>query len=454
VTIDPDRLEGLLEVPARFVDITIQEIETTNLVLKDGDLREVSTGTTSGFGVRVLGKIWGFVSSNNPEGIREKVEKAARLAGQGEREIGFDPAPPVEDRVEVKPRVDPAHVDLLDKKALLRRCEELAMGHDGIKSTSFSYSEHLVRTIYMNSEGTRIESCYPRVFFSAVAFAREGDQLQAGFERLGATGGWEAVAGAEEATRQAVERGLRLLGARGAPSGEYQVILDPKLAGVFIHEALGHAAEADHVLQDESVLKGRLGEAIASEEVTVYDDPTLEGSFGFYHYDAEGTRGVKTALIERGRLVGFLHSRETASEMGLANTGNARAQGYAYQPLVRMSNTYFARGDSSLEEMVEDIREGIYLLGSKGGEVDTARGVFQFAAEEGFLIRKGEIKGPIRDVSLSGETLEILKKVEAVGRDRDLSVGFCGKASQGVPVGDGGPHIMTRATVGGAGHGD
>ena len=130
-------------------------------------------------------------------------------------------------------------------------------------------------------------------------------------------------------------------------------------------------------------------------------------------------------------------------------TGNARAQSFNHPPVVRMSNTYLAQRDFGFDEMLEGIKYGVYLKGSKGGEVDTARGVFQFSAEEGFLIENGELGAGVKDVSLSGETLEILKNIDAVGSDFGTSIGFCGKASQVVPVGDGGPHARTIATVGG-----
>ncbi|MFQ5888120.1 MAG: TldD/PmbA family protein, partial [Candidatus Hydrothermarchaeales archaeon] len=276
-------------------------------------------------------------------------------------------------------------------------------------------------------------------------------KVQFGSERLGGTGGMEAIADCERSARVAAEKAIRLLTADEPPSGNFDVVLDPHLTGVFIHEALGHAAEADHILQDESILKGKLGEEIASNLVTVYDDSTLDGSFGFYSYDSEGIKGEKTTLIEEGILKSYLHSRETSSRLDQKNTGNARAQSFGHQPIVRMSNTYIKPGDHDFEELFDGIKRGIYLKGSKGGEVDTARGVFQFSAEEGFLIEKGEVTRAIKDVALSGETLEILRRISALGKDFDLSIGFCGKAGQAVPVGDGGPHIRTFATVGGAG---
>jgi TldD protein len=451
--LDTRDIGKVLDIKARFVDVTLQENRLTRIMLKDGTLKEVTTGTTYGAGARVLGKVWGFASSNDPSHVLGMAEKALKTARGGNNDISFAPMEAVEDRIFVKAKKDPQDVDISEKIKLLRSCEEGAREVPGIASTTFSYIDSRVETLYMNSEGSRIETSYPKVFLSAAAFAKDNGKLQVGFERLGATGGFEAMTGARDKAREASERANRLLHATKAPSGSFKVVLDPLLTGVFIHEALGHAVEADHILQDESILKGQEGARIASDMVTICDDPTLEGSFGFYFYDSEGVKGRKKTLVEGGVLKGFLHSRETASAMGSEPTGNARGQGYNHQPVVRMSNTYLEPGDHSFTEMIEDIKDGVYLKGSKGGEVDTIRGVFQFSAEEGFLIRNGELADPIDDVALSGETLAILKDVDAVGRDFGVHVGFCGKASQTVPVGDGGPHLRTVAAVGGTGLG-
>jgi len=197
-------------------------------------------------------------------------------------------------------------------------------------------------------------------------------------------------------------------------------------------------------------LKSEMGRKIGSELVTIFDDPTILGAFGSFPYDDEGVKARKKMLIERGILTGFLNSRETAGEMNTEPNGSARAQSAGSPPLVRMSNTLIGNGELSFEELIEDIAHGVYLKGTRGGQVDTAKGMFQFNAAEGYLIEKGNLTYPLRDVSLSGSTLDTLNNIDALANDFKLgSPGFCGKG-QLVPVCDGGPHVRIRdAVVGG-----
>ncbi len=451
--IDPDKLQKVFDISARFIDITLISSTVNSITLKDGVARDITSGRNIGVGIRVLENTWGFASStrvNDIGDILDIVKKTQKIAKNGKR-IKFNSKDAVEDRVRTESKIDPADVDIKEKMEMLHTAEAATGDFNEVVSTSFSYADSTQDIYYQNMEGTRIESRYNKISIYTSVFAKKDGRIQVGMERLGGTGGFEIIKDTEELAIEASKKAIRLLDAGDAPSGNFRVVLDPKLTGVFIHEALGHAAEADHIIQGESILQGKLGEKIASDIVTVYDDPTLKGSFGFYHYDSEGIKGKKTSIIKDGILKTYLHSRETSSVLDMGGAGNARAQGFNYQPVVRMSNTYLEPGKSSFEEMIEDIKEGVYLRGSKGGEVDPARGVFQFSAEEGFLIKGGEIKEQVRDVAMSGETLRILKDIDMVGDDFDVHIGYCGKASQLVPVGDGGPHIRTYATVGGTG---
>ncbi|MFQ6136119.1 MAG: TldD/PmbA family protein [Candidatus Hydrothermarchaeales archaeon] len=443
-------LKKVLELPARFIDITLQTSKITSILVKDGVAKDISSGEVFGIGVRVLGKRWGFASSNSRDNIYEMAEQAYKIARRGDEEIEFTTMGGAKDEVAIKPKIDPEDVSIEEKREIVGRAEREVKDYAEVVSSSFSYFDSKIKIDYVNSEGADIQLKDTKVALFSSAFAKKDDKVQFGSERIGGTGGLELIADCENSARKAAEKAIRLLSAKEAPSGNFDVVLDPKLTGVFIHEALGHATEADHVIQGESILEGKLGKEIASNLVTVYDEPTLQGSFGFYFYDSEGVEGGKTTLIEDGVLRSYLHSRETSSKLNQENTGNARSQSYSHQPIVRMSNTYLKPGEYDFEEILEGIKYGVYLKGSKGGEVDTARGIFQFSAEEGFLIENGEVTTPVKDVALSGETLEILKKVSATGKDFELSIGFCGKAGQAVPVGDGGPHIRTFATVGGA----
>ncbi len=446
-----DGLDKALEISARFIDITFQERESTSIVTKDGVAKDISLGATAGFGVRVLDRIWGFASVNDPDELLDAVGRAHRAAQAGKKEIAFTPVEGPVDRVKTPVKVEPLDVSLEEKIEFGQRAYKAVKGREHVVSSSFTYFDSKIKGFYASSEGARIESETTKVAFFGGVFAKKNGALQFGSERAGATAGFEYLKGPEAFAGGAADKALRLLDAKQAPSGRFKVVLDPLLTGVFIHEALGHAVEADHIIQGESLLEGRLGETIASEQVTVYDDSTIPGSFGFYFYDDEGTKAQKTMLVEKGVLKGFLHSRETSSTLEMENTGNARAQGFDYLPIVRMSNTFLEPRDQELDELFEGIDYGVYLLGSKGGEVDPAKGVFQFSAEEGFLIEKGEITSAVKDVALSGEILRILKDVDGVGRSFDSHIGFCGKEGQSVPVGDGGAHIRTTAAVGGAG---
>ncbi|HDD63731.1 MAG TPA: TldD/PmbA family protein [Thermoprotei archaeon] len=246
------------------------------------------------------------------------------------------------------------------------------------------------------------------------------------------------------------EKAVKMLKAEPAPSGRFTVIADPDLTGVFTHEAVGHACEGDGIVAKESILTNMLGERIGSELVTIYDDSTYPNGWGSLKYDDEGVPTEKRLLIDEGILVGYINDRYTAFKLGMKPNGGARAQDYMHPPIVRMSNTYMAPGDWSFEEMVSEIKYGVYLLGSRGGQVDTAKGTFQFNAKEAYLIENGEITKPLLDVSLSGLTLETLKNIDAVGKDFKLRSGTCGKGGQGVPAGTGGPHVrIVNAVVGG-----
>ncbi len=428
----------------------------TAIVLDNGEIREISNNFSSGAAVRVLnGGSWGFVSQDAPENLNEALRSAERLAEAAKNRSPRSPVklapiekPGLQNLPEV--RENPVDISIEDKVKLLSEIEKNAR-IEGIKSTSAVYSESIINVRYSSSEGLDCEYTLNRIGFSISAIAQSEGIYQIGRESRFGVSGFEffkkhdAFALARKAANTAVE----LLFAKTPKAGTYPVILDQELAGVFIHEAVGHAVEADHVIEGNSILAGKIGETIASPLITVYDDPSLH-EFGYYPFDDEGAQSRRTTLIQDGVLKSFIHSRETAGKLG-GESRNSRAQGYA-RPVIRMSNTFIAPDGMKFEEMLGELKDGIYLKGSRGGQVNPGEGVFQFNAERGFVVENGEITTPLRDVSLSGHTLEILNNVAAVGNDLEMNSGRCGKAGQLVPVSDGAPHVMVRkAMVGGAG---
>ncbi len=438
----------------KFYDCRIIEGSSTSIILDNGKIEEISRNFTKGAGIRALcGGSWGYTSVEGDIDLKKGVEAASKLAfsmnastPKEDVELAVINPPEVKDLPEI--RIDPRGVSIEEKVDLLKSIESSAKVK-GVNSTKVMYLESEFKVEYRSSDG--IESGYElmNVGFAVSAVASENGVYQAGREsRFGY--GYELFENENvlELAGKAGNTAVELLNAKTPKGGEMPVILDQELAGVFAHEAVGHASEADLVLEGDSILENRIGEQIASPLITIIDDPTLH-DFGYYPFDAEGAQSRRTEIIKNGIFNSYLHSRETAAKLG-GTPGNSRAQGYS-MPVVRMSNTFVDNGDTKFEEMLEEIKDGIYLIGSRGGQVNTGEGIFQFNAEKGYLIRNGELTELVRDVSLSGKTLEILNHVSLVGNDLKMTAGRCGKAGQVVPVSDGSPHLaISKALVGGA----
>jgi TldD protein len=339
----------------------------------------------------------------------------------------------------------------IDEKA--NRCLELskrALGTKAVKAVDVAYADARGEWFYANSDGARIEYYPVRSVFSVSAFVKGKELLQA-YEKDAGLRGVETLDNKEKLVDTAVTKALRLLKSSLPPKGMMPVVVDPRMAGVFAHEAVGHACEADAVLNKSSILGNKISKQIASKCVNISDDPTLPRMYGSYPFDDEGTPAQKKELVKDGVLNSFLHSRETAAKLGMKPTGNARAESTVAFPLVRMSNTFFEKGNHSFRELIEPIKHGVFVEGMKGGVTEPSTGVFQFASEAGYLIENGELTKPLRDIVLVGNITDTLKQVGACGKAWHAGTpGTCGKAGQGVPVSDGGPHIrINKMLVGG-----
>jgi len=437
-----------------FYDIRTVETFDRTIVIDDHKVKEITNKFSRGSGIRALVRgSWGFITTNDlkkRDDLMAATSLAKNLQNKSPRDVlDLKEIEPNNMNLPVKVKKDPRDIDLKEKVELIKDIEKDTKA-DGVVSSSATYFESLQKVNYENSQGSECFYELWRVGFIVRAVAKENGTYQTGRENRYGICGFELFDGFDPTllAKKASETAVNLLSAKKPPGGKMPVILDQELAGVFIHEALGHAAEADLVLEENSILKDKMGERIASEIVSVYDDPCTK-EFGYFPLDDEGIPSKKKTLIDKGILKSYLHSRETASKLG-GDEGNARAEDYS-DPIVRMSNTYIGNGDCSFDVMLLDIKDGVYLIGSRGGQVSTGEGIFQFNAERGYIIKNGVLTESLKDVSLSGETLDILKKVEAVGDDLKFNPGYCGKNGQLVPVSDGSPHIFVRdALVGGA----
>jgi len=437
---------------ADFWDVRILKGSRARIVLDNGKLEEIAQAPFQGAAVRALaGGAWGFVTTDNVDGLKNEIALADRIARKIDGHENLDLAlAPAGRSIEVPVKKDPKNLSLEEKVTLLREIEDAAK-MKGVSSTQAVYSEVEILTHYTNSEGLDLESKMVRTGFVISAVARRNGLYQTDGEGRSGVGGLELFDREDPVALAKIvgETAVALLDAESPKGGTFPVVLDQELAGVFVHEAVGHATEGDIILEGDSCLEGKLGQQIGSELITVKDDPSLMRN-GYYPFDDEGSKAQETVLVENGVLKSYLNSRETAGRLG-GVPRNARAEG-TDRPVVRMSNTFIDNGEWKLEEILEELGSGVYLAGSRGGQVSTGEGVFQFNAKRGFLVEKGVKTKLLRDVSLSGKILQTMLDVKAVGNDLKFNSGRCGKAGQLVPVSDGSPHLLiAKATVGGTG---
>jgi TldD protein len=439
---------------ADYVEIRIQEGLSTGISYVGKELENIGENTSFGGCVRALVKGgWGFVAFNDIDNLPKYVEMACEQARfVGTQETLLAPVPVTNDSVKTKVSVNPADIPLSDKESLCNRYNSIILSSKHIQTSNVRYVDSRGTVYFANSEGSFIvqETIFCGV--SLLAMARDGMNVQQSYYSVGDLRGFQNVQNQEQKCEEITKRAVDLLTAKPVTGGKYTVIIDPKLCGVFIHEAFGHLSEADFIYENERLQKIMvLGKRFGIDALSVVDDGSLIGEAGYNKYDSEGTPTQKTYLIENGILTNRLHSRETAAKMREKPTGNARAISYAHSPIVRMTNTYMEPRNYPFEKMLSEVDNGIYAIGALGGQTNME--MFTFSAEEAYMIRNGKIQEKIRDVVLTGNVFETLMNIDAIGNDLRIygGLGGCGKSGQSpLRVGDGGPHVRIRnVTVGG-----
>jgi TldD protein len=449
-----DRIESALkDCNADYVEVHLEESEATRILYRGIELEDVSKFAGFGGNVRALVRGgWGFVSFNELDGLHNKVELAIRQARvAGKDTTKFTSAKPIVDNVEAAVEKDAASLPLSSKKQILDEYNEIIWSTPRIETSTIGYRDGSSRIVFANSEGSYIEQEKKDLSLRITAMARDGGDVQQAGISLGSNGSFALAEGLHEQVKEIAQRAVELLSAPQVKSGEYLVVLDPVLAGVFAHEAFGHLSESDFIYENERLREIMvLGRRFGSGHLNIVDDATIPNLRGSYKYDDEGTPAAKTYLIKEGVLVGRLHSRETAAKMDELPTGNARAIDYHYPPIVRMTNTLIESGSISFDDMISDTKEGIYVKNWYGGT--TSMEMFTFSAREAYRIHQGKIAELLRPVVLTGNVFVTLENIDAVGNDLNINQGGgCGKGMQyPLPVSNGSPHIrIQRCLVGG-----
>ena len=445
---------------ADYVELRVEDLDETRISYRGRDLEDIGRSTSGGGCARAYVRgAWGFVTFTRLEDLRGKVALAVRQArlarGEGGQLVRSDPVERLlsEPNGSMTGETDPLRIPLDQKVGLMNEYVEAQWTVPEVQSTSLGYGDQRRTVRFANSEGSYIEQERVDVSFSANSIAlKDGDVQQYGISE-GSLGDYGVVLGRHEQMRDISRRAVDLLAAPQIEGGEYTVVCDPVLAGVFAHEAFGHLSEADFVYENDQLKELMvLGRRFGGKHLNIVDGAALRPDLrGSYAFDDEGIPARNSDLIREGVLVGRLHSRETAAAMGEQATGNARALDFHYEPIVRMTNTIIEPQEATIEELFSEVKDGIYAKNWYGGM--TSMEMFTFSAGEAYRIRNGRIEELVRPVVLSGNVFGTLENLDAVANDLEINQGGgCGKGNQSpLPVSSGSPHIrILKCLVGGA----
>ncbi|MFX0016204.1 MAG: TldD/PmbA family protein [Candidatus Hermodarchaeota archaeon] len=452
-------VELALENDATYAEARFESSQYTQFVLKNGIPELGEFDRTSGVGVRVLvDGAMGFASFNvlDKENIREAVKQATKLARTSGRlrkhPIVFSEEKAQEMKYAAEVSQAPRETDPEEKMKILFDIDK------GISSLPIPYRIVILldtesQGYYVNSDGSRIESYIPRIFFYGLLTAVDqsrGAMEQAYFSK-GATGGYEWIEKWNLITF--LEQEAKILSrvaseAKDPPKGMVDFVIGPSVAGIIAHENCGHPSEADRILGREAAQAGesylgpdKLGEKIGSDYLTIIDDPTTIGSYGYYLFDAEGVPARPRYLIKNGVFTEMLHNRESAGFLNTQSTGAARVSAYNREPIPRMSNTYITGGDYEFEEIFEDVKVGIFMKNHSEWNIDDRRFQSKYIGREAYLIRNGELTDElVRRPVLETTTPDLFRAIDAASKKLEFDAAMCGKGDpmQVAPVWNGG----------------
>jgi len=455
-TIAKNVLAKALCTGGNFAELFIENEKTNNISLVNGKVDKVMTGINYGIGIRIFSgynAIYAYTNDLSESNLLRVAYNAASAISKH--------APPLvvldfkkQNINNIHPiKIMPQNVSKNDIIAILREADGVSKAYSSqITSTMGNYLDRVQEVAIINSEGLWAEDTRVRTQISVHAVASSDEEKQwAGFTP-GAHKGYELLEGLDikELATQSAHTAAKMLSADYAPKGKMPVIIDNGFGGVIFHEACGHSLEATSIAKGASEFYGKKGTQIASSIVTAIDDGTVPNAWGSQNIDDEGTKTQKNVLIENGILKTYLVDRLNGLKMDEQSTGSSRRESYEYAPTSRMTNTYIQAGTDDEKDIIKATEHGFYAKKMGGGSVTPATGEFNFAVLEGYLIKDGEIKEPLRGASLIGKGSEVLMDIDKIGKIEDHAQGMCGSISGAVPTNIGQPMIrVKKMTVGG-----
>lgn len=438
-----------------FAEIFEDNSINNSISLIDGKIDDAIGGRSYGIGIRIfkgLKSVYAYTNNNSLKSLLDTAYRAALALGdlKDNKTIILN-----ENRINTIHSIKyyPKDVGYNKKIDILKRAYHSAKDfNNDISQVITSYADKEQNILIANSDGLYIEDKRIRTRLGISAIASKGAENQTGFEGPGRHMGFEMfeTVDPEYHGREAARIAYTMLHAKNCPAGNMPVAIDNGFGGVIFHEACGHALEASSVAKGNSVFANKLGQQIASSKVTAIDDGTIPNAWGSLNIDDEGNKTQKNILIENGILKGYMIDKLNGRRMNMEPTGSSRRQSYKYQPTSRMTNTYIANGNDNPEDIIKSISDGLYAKKLGGGSVNPVTGEFNFAVQEGYLVKGGVIQEPVRGASLIGKGSEVLMNIDMVGNNLEMAQGMCGSSSGSVPTNVGQPMIrVKKMTVGG-----
>jgi TldD protein len=448
-----------------YAEVRAQSQVQDRIILRNGIVEAYASAVDSGFCVRIIanGGI-GFASTNkwSKEEARASVELAFKYAKAAKRKdkLVFAKEKGIEAKWSVGQKRKIENVAPEEKIAAFADVDK-ALASCGVKiaATLSQCSVDLITKYVVNSEGSRISSFVPKIGAYIFITVVEQGKTEQGYEQFGYSGGWEAFG--EWKIGETMVHNAKVLKdvitkAKAVKAGDMDLICGPEVTGIAAHESCGHPMEADRILGREMSQAGRsfiykggkywIGTRIGSSKVTIVDDPTIEHSYGYYAYDDEGIKARRRFLYKKGVINEFLHNRESAAKLGTRSNGSSRSINYDREAIVRMANTFVVPGDFTEEELIEDVKNGVYMKSFTEWNIDDKRFNQRYVGKEAYMIKNGELQYPVARPVIETTTLKFWSAVDGVSKKVEFDSATCGKGDppQGVPVYTGGPCLRLR----------
>ena len=440
---------------ADYAEIYAEYTKSKTISMVSSKVDKIADGVISGVGIRIFKGtrcISGSASSLSGEAVLSCAQKVAdALLGTREmetivlRERRFGDIHPI--------HIVPSSVENTVKIDLLREaCESARNYHSDISQVTGSFLDVDHNILIATTEGLLAEDRQIRTRMAVSAVASKNGENQTGSCSPGGRMGLEffELHNPKEIGEEAARQAMVMINAGYIPAGKMPVAIGNGFGGVIFHEACGHALETSSVALGQSVFTGKLGKQIANEKVTALDDGTIPNGWGSINIDDEGTPSQRNVLIENGILKTYMIDKLNGRRMGMASTGNCRRQSYMFEPTSRMTNTFIAEGTDKNEDIIASIEYGLYAKSMGGGSVNPVTGDFNFAVNEGYIVRNGKVCEAVRGATLIGKGAEILMDIDMVGQNLERAQGMCGASSGSMPT-DVGQHMIRvySITVGG-----